>query len=186
MIRFFQNPAKTVLAVEVNHALSAEDTRKLVWLFSEATPIEADSIEGWFVGPRKEMITPWSSNAVEIALNVGITGITRIEEYFPVADENAAHDPMLQRMYNGLNQTIFNGRPGPERLACGLRRRWRPGRRPNSCGCGGGLDLCPLPRYRRLPGGPLGGPVCRPLGQRQADGAGHVHHRVLDRRIGAM
>ncbi|MDP4268619.1 MAG: phosphoribosylformylglycinamidine synthase [Bacteroidota bacterium] len=114
MIRFFQNPAKTVLAVEVNHALSAEDTRKLVWLFSEATPIEADSIEGWFVGPRKEMITPWSSNAVEIALNVGITGITRIEEYFPVADENAAHDPMLQRMYNGLNQTIFTVNKQPE------------------------------------------------------------------------
>jgi phosphoribosylformylglycinamidine synthase len=53
------------------------------------------------------MITPWSTNAVEITQNMGISGILRIEEYFPVASGNAEHDPMLQRIYNGLTQDIF-------------------------------------------------------------------------------
>lgn len=53
------------------------------------------------------MITPWSTNAVEITQNMGLTGISRIEEYFPVSSGDADHDPMLQRIYNGLNQEIF-------------------------------------------------------------------------------
>lgn len=107
MIRFFRSQAKTVLAVETTHAFSPEDVQKLVWLFSEATPVESERLEGWFVGPRREMITPWSTNAVEITQNMGIAGISRIEEYFPVSSENAEHDPMLQRIYNGLDQAIF-------------------------------------------------------------------------------
>ncbi len=107
MIRFFRSQAKTVLAVETTHAFSPEDVQKLVWLFSEATPVESERLEGWFVGPRREMITPWSTNAVEITQNMGIAGISRIEEYFPVSSESAGHDPMLQRIYNGLDQAIF-------------------------------------------------------------------------------
>lgn len=107
MIQFFQSSAKTVLAVEAQHAFSPEETQKLVWLFSEASPLEAEKLEGWFVGPRREMITPWSTNAVEITQNMGLTGISRIEEYFPVASGEAEHDPMLQRIYNGLDQAIF-------------------------------------------------------------------------------
>ena len=64
-------------------------------------------MEGHFVGPRREMITPWSTNAVEITQNMGLEGITRIEEYFPVSSAEADHDPMLQRVYNGLDQMIF-------------------------------------------------------------------------------
>lgn len=107
MILFFQSSAKSVLAVEAQQAFSPEDTQKLVWLFSEATPLPSDTLEGWFVGPRREMITPWSTNAVEITQNMGLTGISRIEEYFPVASGEAEHDPMLQRIYNGLDQAIF-------------------------------------------------------------------------------
>ena len=107
MIQFFQSSAKTVLAVEAQHAFSPEETQKLVWLFSEASPLEAEKLEGWFVGPRREMITPWSTNAVEITQNMGLSGISRIEEYFPVASGEAEHDPMLQRIYNGLDQAIF-------------------------------------------------------------------------------
>lgn len=107
MIRFFRSQAKTVLAVETAHTFSPEDVQKLVWLFSEATPVESERLEGWFVGPRREMITPWSTNAVEITQNMGLAGISRIEEYFPVSSENAEHDPMLQRIYNGLDQAIF-------------------------------------------------------------------------------
>ena len=107
MIQFFQSPTKTVLAVEAAHAFSSEDRAKLVWAFSGATPLEAETLAGWFVGPRREMITPWSTNAVEITQNMGIAGISRIEEYFPVSSGEAEHDPMLQRIYNGLDQTIF-------------------------------------------------------------------------------
>ena len=107
MILFFQSPTKTVLAVEAKHAFSPEDTQKLVWLFSGASPVETETMNGWFVGPRREMITPWSTNAVEITQNMGLAGISRIEEYFPVESGEADHDPMLQRIYNGLNQEIF-------------------------------------------------------------------------------
>ena len=107
MILFFQSPTKTVLAVEAKQAFSPEDTKKLVWLFSGATPVETETMNGWFVGPRREMITPWSTNAVEITQNMGLAGISRIEEYFPVESGDADHDPMLQRIYNGLNLEIF-------------------------------------------------------------------------------
>ena len=107
MILFFQSSAKSVLAVEAQQAFSPEDTQKLVWLFSEATPLPSEQLAGWYVGPRREMITPWSTNAVEITQNMGLTGISRIEEYFPVTSGEAEHDPMLQRIYNGLDQAIF-------------------------------------------------------------------------------
>ena len=45
---------------------------------------------------------------------MGLNGITRIEEYFPVKDENADHDPMLQRMYKGLDQNVFTTNRQPE------------------------------------------------------------------------
>ncbi len=73
-----------------------------------------ENLKGCFVGPRREMITPWSTNAVEITQNMGLEGISRIEEYFPVKDENADHDPMLQRMYKGLDQNVFTTNRQPE------------------------------------------------------------------------
>ncbi|MDR0429709.1 MAG: phosphoribosylformylglycinamidine synthase [Tannerellaceae bacterium] len=107
MILFFKSSTKTILAVETAQSFSSEDVQKLVWLFSEATPAQVETIDGWFVGPRREMITPWSTNAVEITQNMGIPEITRIEEYYPVSSGNAGHDPMLQRIYNGLDQKVF-------------------------------------------------------------------------------
>ena len=106
MILFFRTP-QTVIATEANHELTAEDIQKLCWLYGEATVENEENLQGCFVGPRREMITPWSTNAVEITQNMGIEGILRIEEYFPVKDENAEYDPMLQRMYKGLTQDIF-------------------------------------------------------------------------------
>ncbi|MGL5787620.1 MAG: phosphoribosylformylglycinamidine synthase [Bacteroidales bacterium] len=114
MIRFFRTPSQSVIAVGVDRDLSQEEIQKLVWLFSEATPESSVELEGWFVGPRKEMITPWSTNAVEITQNMGLAGILRIEEFFPVKSDDAEHDPMLQRLYNGLNQTIFTIEKQPD------------------------------------------------------------------------
>ena len=114
MIRFFQTPLKTVIATEVDHKLSEQEIKELNWLYGEATMLEADTLEGFFVGPRREMVTPWSTNAVEITQNMGLKGISRIEEYFAVDSKDAEHDEMLQRMYNGLNQDIFTINIKPE------------------------------------------------------------------------
>lgn len=106
MIQFFQSSDKSVLAVETSHTFSKNDIEKLIWLFSGATPVEADVVKGRFVGPRREMITPWSTNAVEITQNMGLEGIARIEEYVPLSPEKG-HDPMLQHVYDNLDQQLF-------------------------------------------------------------------------------
>ena len=114
MIRFFQTPQKSVIATEVNHALSEQEIKELNWLYGEATMLDAEQLDGYFVGPRREMVTPWSTNAVEITQNMGLKGISRIEEYWAVESKDAEHDEMLQRMYNGLNQDIFTVNIKPE------------------------------------------------------------------------
>ena len=114
MILFFRTPSQSVIAAECDHTPDAADIRKLCWLFGDATPETENNLTGYFVGPRREMITPWSTNAVEITQNMGLKGIERIEEYFPVKDEHADHDPMLQRMYKGLDQQVFTTHRKPE------------------------------------------------------------------------
>lgn len=83
------------------------------WLF-DGKVINEDCLQGYFVGPRREMITPWSTNAVEITQNMSLQGVQRIEEYFKVDSADAEHDPMLQRMYEGLDQKIFDVNIQPE------------------------------------------------------------------------
>ena len=114
MILFFKTPTESVIATEVDHQLSQEEIKELCWLYGDATPVEADHVDGYFVGPRREMITPWSTNAVEITQNMNLKGVSRIEEYFPVSSREADHDPMLQRMYDGLDQTVFTVNHKPE------------------------------------------------------------------------
>ena len=106
-ITFFKTPEGNIIATQSDHALTQEETDKLCWLYGGATALTDTGLGGWFVGPRREMITPWSTNAVEITQNMNISGILRIEEYFPVSSGEADHDPMLQRMYEGLDQDIF-------------------------------------------------------------------------------
>lgn len=114
MISFFLNSAKNIIAVQSLSVIDTADISKLKWLFGEANQVESSSIEGYFVGPRKEMITPWSTNAVEITQNMGIIGIIRIEEFF-AGDKDSTYDPMLQQIYNGLGQELFtiNKTPDP-------------------------------------------------------------------------
>ena len=114
MILFFQTPQKSVMATETDHQLTQKEVQKLCWLYGDATLLEGDKLEGRYIGPRREMVTPWSTNAVEITQNMNLNGISRIEEYFPVADKDAEHDPMLQRMYEGLDQSIFTINIKPE------------------------------------------------------------------------
>ena len=113
MIYFFRTLSQSIIATEAN-SLSDADKQKLCWLYGEATALAQESLDGFFVGPRREMVTPWSTNAVEITQNMNMEGIVRIEEYFPVANKDASYDPMLQRMYNGLDQDIFTVHHQPE------------------------------------------------------------------------
>lgn len=114
MILFFKAPTGTILATETTKQPESDDIRKLSWLYGDAQMIDADKVNGFHIGPRREMITPWSTNAVEITQNMGLSGITRIEEYFPVSSEDAEYDPMLQRMYKVLDQDIFTVNIKPE------------------------------------------------------------------------
>ena len=116
MIQFFKTTSGSIIATDTQQPLSAEASDALSWLFSEATALTENKIEGYFVGPRREMISPWSTNAVEIAQNMNITGLRRIEEYFPVETEDAEYDPMLQRLYRGLDQEIFTITRQPEAI----------------------------------------------------------------------
>ena len=114
MILFFKTPQKSVIATETDHRLSEDEMREIRWLYGNAEPAGSEKLEGFFVGPRREMVTPWSTNAVEITQNMGLRGISRIEEYFPVSSADAKHDPMLQRMYDGLDQSVFTVDIKPE------------------------------------------------------------------------
>ncbi|KVV14056.1 phosphoribosylformylglycinamidine synthase [Flavobacterium sp. TAB 87] len=114
MIHFFENQSKTVFAVHTENEISAQDISKLNWLFADAHKIEKSALTDFFVGPRAAMITPWSTNAVEITHNMAISGIIRIEEFFYVTEDFTDFDPMLSQKYSALNQEIFSIHIQPE------------------------------------------------------------------------
>jgi phosphoribosylformylglycinamidine synthase len=107
MILFFQSKNGNVLAVDVIQPLVGEDIVKLQWVFDDAGMLDNAQVDGVFVGPRKEMITPWSTNAVEITRNMGIKGVVRIERFEKSEVKNPPIDPMLQVVYHNLQQDIF-------------------------------------------------------------------------------
>lgn len=121
MIHFFENQSKTVFAVQTQNIssadeISAQDISKLNWLFADAHKIEKSVLTDFFVGPRAAMVTPWSTNAVEITQNMGISGIIRIEEFEKVAANFTDFDPMLLQKYTELNQDIFTIAIQPEAI----------------------------------------------------------------------
>ncbi|WP_444666788.1 phosphoribosylformylglycinamidine synthase [Flavobacterium columnare] len=114
MIHFFGNATNTVFAVQTQNELSTEDITKLNWLFGDAHKIEKSVLADFFVGPRAAMVTPWSTNAVEITQNMGISGIIRIEEFQKVTPDFSDFDPMLSQKYSELNQEIYTINIQPE------------------------------------------------------------------------
>ncbi|MBP3943779.1 phosphoribosylformylglycinamidine synthase [Sphingobacteriaceae bacterium WQ 2009] len=107
MIHFFLNQSGGVYAVQTQKDLSAEDISKLNWLFGKTTKTENSSLSDFYVGPRAAMITPWSTNAVEITQNMGIEGIIRIEEFQQVAADFEDFDPMISQKFDSLTQEMF-------------------------------------------------------------------------------
>lgn len=114
MIHFFENPSNIVYAVQSVDSLSQEDISKLNWLFGNAKKLEQQTINRYFVGPRAAMITPWSTNAVEITQNMGIKGLIRIEEFHPVSEDFEDYDPMISQKYAALTQEMYTINITPE------------------------------------------------------------------------
>ena len=116
MITFFGNPSQKVFAVQTEQAISNDNILKLNWLFGDIDVIKNSEIEGVFIGPRAAMITPWSTNAVEITQNMGVDGIIRIEEFQSATTENSDYDPMLQHKFKGLKQELYRIEIEPEKI----------------------------------------------------------------------
>ncbi len=114
MIHFFGNTNSKVFAVQTTKELSTETISKLTWLFGNQPKIEQASLDAFFVGPRAAMITPWSTNAVEITQNMGVSDIIRIEEFQAVSEAYKDFDPMISQKFNGLNQESFTIDIAPE------------------------------------------------------------------------
>ena len=120
MIHFFGNESTTVFAVQTQDKLSAETISKLNWLFQSELVSDSQTnkpksvLADFFVGPRATMITPWSTNAVEITQNMGVSGIIRIEEFQKATADFSDFDPMLSQKYSELNQDIFTIHIQPE------------------------------------------------------------------------
>tara|TARA_R110002126_G_scaffold291243_3_gene451335 strand:+ start:2751 stop:6464 length:3714 start_codon:yes stop_codon:yes gene_type:complete len=122
MIHFFGNIDSKVFAVQTTKKLAKTTIDKLTWLFhspelvSGAPKIEETSIDGFLVGPRAAMITPWSTNAVEITQNMGIKDIIRIEEFTAVSEDFTDFDPMISEKFKGLHQDSFTIDIQPEAI----------------------------------------------------------------------
>ena len=108
MIHFFGDVKNIVFTVQSYIPLSNKDIEKLQWLFANQPKIEKSAIADFFVGPRATMITPWSTNAVEITQNMGVNGIIRIEEFKNVTEDFSEYDLMLFQKYNSLSQDVFS------------------------------------------------------------------------------
>ncbi len=104
MIYFYSSDGRHFIVVKADNMLLVKDHQKLNWLFGNSSLCHGKHQEGLFLGPRKEMITPWSTNAVEITQNMGITGIVRMERFELVDNADISYDSMLQQLYDSIDQ----------------------------------------------------------------------------------
>ncbi len=115
MILFFGDPKNQVFAVQCKLELPNSELEKLSWLFSGAPFLSTSTIKGAFYGPRATMVTPWSTNAVEITQNMGLSGIERIEVY-EAKNQMSQPDPMLVALVTDLAQDLFKVAILPESI----------------------------------------------------------------------
>ena len=113
MICFFGDATQRIFALQTQNAIDAETTSKLSWLFGDQPFLNTTKIDGVFVGPRVSMVTPWSTNAVEITQNMGIKGMIRIEQFTPL-QAGETIDPMVSERFENLDQSLFTVDISPE------------------------------------------------------------------------
>lgn len=114
MVVIFKKDSRIFYVVESDHRFSEGEKEQLSWLFSGAKALSSTKVQGPFVGPRKEMITPWSTNAVEITQSMGLNGISRIECFTKVKTGDTQYDKMLFRYYEVIDSNIFKTDKQPD------------------------------------------------------------------------
>ena len=116
MISFFQTNHKTIYAVQSEKIIPIEGISKLEWLFGNAKLVSEEKIKNNYIGPRAAMVSPWSTNAVEITQNMGLESINRIEKYM-LEDSISNFDPMLNQRFKTLSQDLFEINIVPEEIS---------------------------------------------------------------------
>ena len=117
MIIFFgDNTRNKIFAVQSNKVLTVQDIDKLIWVFGEKSIINSKKINHTYLGPRAAMITPWSTNAVEICQNMGVNSLIRIEEFNKVDLEFSDFDYMVYEKFEKLHQDIFSVEIKPKKI----------------------------------------------------------------------
>ena len=116
MISFFESKDQSVFAVKTKKSFSENEIKKLEWLFGNATFISDPKINRDLIGPRAAMVSPWSTNAVEICNNMGLTSVVRIEKYSLKSDDSIDFDPMLNEKFSSLTQDLFKINIIPEKI----------------------------------------------------------------------
>ena len=118
MLHFFNHHNHYYYVVQTKQDLSTETIEKLNWLFGNATKVNSETLKlengNLLLGPRAAMVSPWSTNAVEITQNMGVEGIIRIEEYKVVDKNHEGFDPMLFQLFEEITQDIFTINIEPE------------------------------------------------------------------------
>ena len=115
MISFFQTNHKIIYAVQSEKIIPIEGISKLEWLFGNAKLVSEEKIKNNYIGPRAAMVSPWSTNAVEITQNMGLESINRIEKYV-LEDSISDFDPMLNQRFKTLSQDLFEINIVPEEI----------------------------------------------------------------------
>ena len=117
MILFFgDNTRNKIFTVQSNDKISKQEIDKLSWVFGDKPIILDTEINSTYLGPRAAMISPWSTNAVEITQNMGINSLIRIEEFNKIKSNFSDFDYMVYEKYETLNQEIFNVNIKPEEI----------------------------------------------------------------------
>ena len=116
MISFFESKDQSIFAVQSKKSLSEKEIKKLEWLFGDATLLTNSELNKDLIGPRAAMVSPWSTNAVEICQNMGLQSILRIEKYKPANDDSIDFDPMLNEKFKSLKQDIFSVNATPDKI----------------------------------------------------------------------
>ena len=106
MVLFFKDNFNVVFAVESTNPPTESEIKKQEWLY-KAKKLNLTEIKSCYVGPKKTMVSPWSTNAVEITQNMGIEGIERIEKFRLKESLDNDYDPMIFEEYSNLNQDLF-------------------------------------------------------------------------------
>ena len=116
MVLFFKDKNELIYAVDSVEGLDSKNISKLEWLFVATYLKDCKVVSEKYIGPKKTMISPWSTNAVEITQNMGVNSLKRIEVFELLKSNSKKFDPMLFEIYNQLDQEIFKNSIIPDPL----------------------------------------------------------------------